>query len=99
MPLHAAHVIEGDLLLQADLSGHLVRLPCGVFLLALIQGLAADSLAFFAIFGRAGGVGNRRLSIHKKDGIQSGRRSVSVTRFSYAAAGKKNALRSLTSRT
>jgi hypothetical protein len=31
MPLHAAHVIEDDLLLKADLSGHLVRLPCGVF--------------------------------------------------------------------
>ena len=46
MPLHAAYVIEDDLLLKADLSGHLVRLPCGVFLLALIQGLAADSLAF-----------------------------------------------------
>ena len=31
MPLHAAYVIEDDLLLKADLSGHLVRLPCGVF--------------------------------------------------------------------
>lgn len=76
MPRHAPYVLEDDFLLKTNLSGRLVRLPCGV-LYHLVGRRLCHGLDFeFAVSDRAGRDGNYRLSDHEKDDIQSGRPSV-----------------------